>query len=187
MKDGSLRRERSIKCRALCAEVSRTSARKKCCDRAGHCSFWPPRPLSIEQEKTAQIKTGRRVWKSAGRSFFSASIASVCEDDAVQFLCARPAGDQKVFKFSPDGRLLAKFGQKGQGPGDFQSPGQIVFTPQGELAVARGPLSMSLSSKRTALSSAGSTSTAGLGLGYHWPRPVLRLGLAARGPAAGDG
>ena len=43
--------------------------------------------------------------------------------------------EQKVLKFSPDGRRLGAFGRKGQGPGDFQSPGRIAFTPAGELAV----------------------------------------------------
>ncbi|HCS46764.1 MAG TPA: hypothetical protein DIW61_00315, partial [Candidatus Aminicenantes bacterium] len=62
------------------------------------------------------------------------SIASVCEDGQSNFYVLDRL-EQKVFKFSPDGRLLIKFGQKGQGPGDFQSPGQIVFTSQGELAV----------------------------------------------------
>lgn len=62
------------------------------------------------------------------------SIASVCEDDQANFYVLDRL-EQKVFKFSPDGRLLIKFGQKGQGPGDFQSPGQVVFTSQGELAV----------------------------------------------------
>jgi hypothetical protein len=62
------------------------------------------------------------------------SIASVCEDGQANFYVLDRL-EQKVFKFSPDGRLLTKFGQKGEGPGDFQSPGQIVFTSQGELAV----------------------------------------------------
>ena len=63
-----------------------------------------------------------------------ASIDSVCEDDALNFY-ALDRLEHAVFKFSPEDRLLAKFGRKGQGPGDFQSPGQIVFTSGGELAV----------------------------------------------------
>jgi hypothetical protein len=62
------------------------------------------------------------------------SIASGCEDGQSNFYVLDRL-EQKVFVFSPEGRLLTKFGQKGQGPGDFQSPGQIVFTSQGELAV----------------------------------------------------
>ena len=63
-----------------------------------------------------------------------ASIVSVCEDDGQNFY-ALDREEQAVFKFSRDGRLLLKFGRKGQGPGDFQSPGQIAFTSAGELAV----------------------------------------------------
>ena len=62
------------------------------------------------------------------------SVASVCEDDSANFYVLDQR-EQTVLKFSPDGRLLMRFGRKGQGPGDFQSPGQIVFTSQGELAV----------------------------------------------------
>lgn len=62
------------------------------------------------------------------------TIASVAEDkdgniyvlDSSQFV---------VFKFSPDGRFLLRFGAKGQGPGDFRSPSQVILTARGELAV----------------------------------------------------
>ncbi len=63
-----------------------------------------------------------------------ASIASVCEDGAGNFYVL-DRQEQSVFKFSHDGSPLLKFGRKGQGPGDFQSPGQMAFTSAGELAV----------------------------------------------------
>lgn len=63
-----------------------------------------------------------------------ASIASICEDERLNFYVLDRL-ECAVFKFSAEGRHLGKFGQKGQGPGDFQSPGQIVFTSQDELAV----------------------------------------------------
>jgi hypothetical protein len=62
------------------------------------------------------------------------SIVSVCEDGKGDFYVLDQR-EQKVLKFSPDGRRLGAFGRKGQGPGDFQSPGRIAFTPPGELAV----------------------------------------------------
>lgn len=62
------------------------------------------------------------------------SIASVCEDGAGNFYVLDRI-EHRVHKFSDEGRPLIIFGQKGQGPGDFQSPGRIAFTPQGELAV----------------------------------------------------
>ena len=63
-----------------------------------------------------------------------ASIVSVCEDERLNFYVLDRM-ECAVFKFSAEGRPLEKYGQKGQGPGDFQSPGQIVFTSQDELAV----------------------------------------------------
>jgi hypothetical protein len=87
----------------------------------------------VSQEKTVGIKLGPDLEISRKELLFG-SIASICEDEQSNFYVL-DRQEHRIFKFSPDGRLLAKFGQKGQGPGDFQSPGQIVFTPQRELAV----------------------------------------------------
>jgi hypothetical protein len=62
------------------------------------------------------------------------SISSACEDDQGNFYVL-DGKDFKVHKFSAAGRVLQEFGQKGQGPGDFQAPSRIVFTSEGELAV----------------------------------------------------
>lgn len=85
------------------------------------------------QEKPIQIKLANSL--EIGRSdLFFGSIASVCEDDEFNFYVLDRM-ERRVFKFSPQSKLLLAFGQKGQGPGDFQSPSQIVFTSQRELAV----------------------------------------------------
>ena len=84
-------------------------------------------------ESSVAIKLGPPLDIGRAELLFG-SIASVCEDEAANFYVLDRL-ERTVFKFSPDGRLLMKFGRKGQGPGDFQSPGQIVFTSQGELAV----------------------------------------------------
>ena len=91
--------------------------------------------ISMGQEKTAKIRLGAGVEIGRKDLLFS-SIASVCEDDQANFFVLDRL-EHKVFKFSPDGRLLAQFGQKGQGPGDFQSPGQIVFTRTTSIFCAR--------------------------------------------------
>ncbi len=89
--------------------------------------------IVLGQEKTVGIKFGPSL-EIGRKELLFGSIASVCEDDQSNFYVLDRL-DQKVFKFSPDGHLLTKFGQKGQGPGDFQSPGQIVFSSKGDLAV----------------------------------------------------
>ena len=89
--------------------------------------------IVLGQGKTIGISLGSAL-EIGRKELLFGSIASVCEDGEANF-CVLDRLDQKIFKFSPDGRPLATFGQKGQGPGDFQSPGQIVFTRQGELAV----------------------------------------------------
>jgi hypothetical protein len=86
-----------------------------------------------ESQPGLEIKLGPPL--EIGRAdLLFASIASVCEDGAANFYVL-DRQEQAVLKFSPDGRLLLKFGRKGQGPGDFQSPGRIAFTSAGELAV----------------------------------------------------
>jgi hypothetical protein len=64
-----------------------------------------------------------------------ASIASVCEDSDFN-LYVLDRMEHKVFKFSPEGELPLTFGQKGQGPGDYQNPHLLTFTPLGQLVVA---------------------------------------------------
>ena len=84
-------------------------------------------------ENAVRIRTGPSLEIGREDVLFG-SITSVCEDDQKNFYILDRM-EFKVHKYSPDGRLLRKFGQKGQGPGDFQSPSRIVFTSQRELAV----------------------------------------------------
>jgi hypothetical protein len=89
--------------------------------------------IAFWQQKAVGIKLGPSLEIGRQEMLF-ASIPSVCEDNRLNFYVLDRM-EHAVFKFSPEGHLQAKFGQKGQGPGDFQSPGQIVFTSQGELAI----------------------------------------------------
>jgi hypothetical protein len=63
------------------------------------------------------------------------SIASVCEDSDSNFYVLDRM-EHKVYKFSPEGDLILSFGQKGQGPGDYQNPHLLAFSPRGHLIVA---------------------------------------------------
>ena len=62
------------------------------------------------------------------------SVASICEGHDGNFFVL-DGKELKVFEFSSEGRLLRAFGQKGQGPGDFQSPDLILLTARKEIAV----------------------------------------------------
>lgn len=66
--------------------------------------------------------------------YLFSSISSVYEDVSGNFYVVDKL-ERKVLKFDPMGNLVLSFGQKGQGPGDFQSPGRIMLTDQGVLAV----------------------------------------------------
>lgn len=45
------------------------------------------------------------------------------------------SGNQRIQKFSPQGRHLATIGRKGQGPGEFESPASLDIDAQGNLYV----------------------------------------------------
>ncbi len=66
--------------------------------------------------------------------YLFSSVSSVCEDESGNFYVLDRM-ERKALTFDPKGNLLLSFGQKGQGPGDFQSPGRIIVTEQGYLAV----------------------------------------------------
>jgi hypothetical protein len=93
----------------------------------GSASALAPAEPQVEVKLGASLEIGR------GELLFG-SITSVCEDAWGNFLVL-DAKEWRVLKFSPAGKLLLKFGQKGQGPGDFQSPDLIVRTPQNEIAI----------------------------------------------------
>lgn len=50
------------------------------------------------------------------------------------------SGNQRVQKFNPEGKYLATFGRKGQGPGDLSRPGCIVLDKKGYVYVLDGDL-----------------------------------------------
>jgi hypothetical protein len=85
-----------------------------------------PEKIRLHIEKPLEI--GRK-------DLMFASIASVCEDpDANVYVLDRM--EHKVLKFSSTGELIRTFGQKGQGPGDFQNPHLLAIAPKGQLVVA---------------------------------------------------
>jgi hypothetical protein len=62
------------------------------------------------------------------------SITSISEDRNGNFYVLDHKA-YKIYKFSPNGKLLLSFGNKGQGPGDMQWPHYIRLTPENRLAV----------------------------------------------------
>ncbi len=79
-----------------------------------------------------QLKTSLEIGK---KDLMFGSIASVCEDSDSNFYVLDRM-EHKIFKLTPEGELIQTFGQKGQGPGDFQNPNILAFTSKGQLAVA---------------------------------------------------
>ncbi|UCE41621.1 MAG: 6-bladed beta-propeller [Candidatus Aminicenantes bacterium] len=77
----------------------------------------------------------QKIQELGKKEMMFASIASVCED-SVANLYVLDRMEHKVLKFSQDGELIQTFGQKGQGPGDYQNPHLLAFTPKGQIVVA---------------------------------------------------
>ncbi len=48
------------------------------------------------------------------------------------------AANQRIQKFSPEGKFLATIGRKGQGPGEFNFPSSLDVDPNGNLVVLDG-------------------------------------------------
>ncbi len=48
------------------------------------------------------------------------------------------AGNHRILKFNKNGKFVWETGRKGQGPGEFQYPLNITFSPERELAVGDG-------------------------------------------------
>lgn len=106
-------------------------------------------------------------------SYLFSSISSVCEDKSGNFYVLDPM-ERKALLFDPKGNLILSFGQKGQGPGDFQSPGRIIVTEQGQLAVCEDMYNISFHRtdgtfvKRIHLSNRLSLGYIGESLFYAW-------------------
>lgn len=90
-------------------------------------------PAFAPAEKRVEIEFGTSL-EIGRRGLLFGTMNSICEDSGGSFYVLDDK-EFKVFKFSPEGRLIQEFGGKGQGPGDFQSPHDIVFTTRGEIAV----------------------------------------------------
>lgn len=83
--------------------------------------------------KTLKIELKQVVELGRGDLMFE-NIESVCEDkDKNFYVLDRKA--YKVYKFSPTGKLILSFGNRGQGPGDFAFPHHISVTPDEKIAV----------------------------------------------------
>lgn len=62
------------------------------------------------------------------------SLYSVCEDDEGN-IYIMDGKRYNVLKFSPEGKRLLSFGNRGEGPGDFKSPSQIFFSEDNGVVV----------------------------------------------------
>ncbi len=64
--------------------------------------------------------------------FHSFLRVAIDSDSNIYILDAR---NHRVLKFDKNGNFIWKTGRKGQGPGEFQYPMEIVISPSGEIAV----------------------------------------------------
>jgi hypothetical protein len=56
--------------------------------------------------------------------------------DSNGYVYVADSGNHRIHKYSPDGELLASYGRKGQGPGEFQIMGGIAIDNEGRIHVA---------------------------------------------------
>jgi hypothetical protein len=89
-----------------------------------------PRSLSLEEEMTLDTEKDA----VAGTGLADIGIFSVDSDGNIYF-AALKAGDNTILKFDRQGRHIASFGKKGQGPGEIQRINALFITDRNEVAV----------------------------------------------------
>ncbi|NIM11206.1 MAG: 6-bladed beta-propeller [Candidatus Aminicenantes bacterium] len=80
----------------------------------------------LNAENTIQMNLKKTVQVGKKDVTFYA-ISSICEDDEENFYVMDYKA-YKVYKFSPTGKFLTGFGQKGEGPGDFKMSARVYFS-----------------------------------------------------------
>ncbi len=85
-------------------------------------------------EPNLEIRT-EKIFELGKEGILFSSIDSVCEDAQQNFYVLDRMAS-KIYKFSPDGKLLLSFGSKGQGPGEFQAPHDILIAQNGHIIVS---------------------------------------------------
>jgi len=87
----------------------------------------------LTQEETISFQFGPSL--EIGREELTFGIiAGVSEDENGNFYVLDRA-EHRVYKFSPEGKLLLKFGNRGEGPGDFRGPNRITYTAEKNIVV----------------------------------------------------
>lgn len=90
--------------------------------------------VNLYSEKTIELNLKKVLEIGKGDLIFN-SITSVYEDRGNNFFVLDKKAC-KVYKFSPEGKLLLSFGEKGRGPGDFESPHDLFVSDTGEIVVS---------------------------------------------------
>jgi hypothetical protein len=94
-------------------------------------------PILLEQDPEFGKNTD---WKNLFYHLFCDITAA---PDGSLFIAS--SRQHKIFKFDPNGNLITSFGQKGQGPGDFNMPGDLSVLDGKLLVVGEYALSHKLS------------------------------------------
>jgi sugar lactone lactonase YvrE len=68
--------------------------------------------------------------------FFAPNDVIVAPNGAIFVSCGHGAGPDKVYKFSPDGKLIKSWGGYGTGDGQFDQPHSLAFDSKGLLYIA---------------------------------------------------
>jgi sugar lactone lactonase YvrE len=68
--------------------------------------------------------------------FFAPNDVILAPNGDIFVSCGHGQGPNKVYKFSPDGKLIKTWGKTGTGPGEFDQPHSLAFDSKGLLYIA---------------------------------------------------
>jgi sugar lactone lactonase YvrE len=103
-----------------------------------------PRPGSTIGHQVIEFSPEGKVLMTLGKKggaadpdfFFAPNDVIVAPNGDIFVSCGHGQGPNKVYKFSPDGKLIKSWGKLGTGPGEFDQPHSLAFDSKGLLYIA---------------------------------------------------
>ena len=92
--------------------------------------------IEFDQDGKVLMTLGPKGGAADPDYFFAPNDLIVAPNGAIFVSCGHGQGPNKVYKFSPDGKLIKSWGKTGTGDGEFDQPHSLAFDSKGLLYIA---------------------------------------------------